>query len=352
MLTTIRSASQQLSNPEFDSPKELVTWMGAIQAQDYTMVKWAVGIRLKSATIQTVEKALRQGEIVRTHVMRPTWHLVAAEDIRWMLKLSAQRIKAANQSFGKDLEITESLHIKCNSLIEKMLEGNKSLTKQEIDTELSRTGILTDARRTSHFIRRAETEGIVCSGIDKGNKPTYTLLEERIPPVKELYKDEALALLATRYFRSHSPASLNDFTWWSGLSITEARQAMGLIEPELITDKFGTQTLFVHQLCNKEVKPQNTLHFLPSYDEYLISYKDRTAALPTEHHPKAFNTFGIFYPVIMHNGRIIGNWKKFTQKGNITVETSFFGQNQPTDCEHIKNAENRYKTFISPDRKQ
>ena len=88
MLTDIRLRSQQLARPEFKDPKDLVSWMGAVQAQEYRMVKWALGIRLKSATLQTINDAYQRGNILRTHVMRPTWHLVAAEDIRWMLKLS------------------------------------------------------------------------------------------------------------------------------------------------------------------------------------------------------------------------------------------------------------------------
>lgn len=346
MLTDTRLLSQQLSNPKFDTPKDLVQWMGAIQAQNYTMVKWAVGIRLKSATIESVEEALQRGEIVRTHVMRPTWHLVAAEDIRWMLKLSARRIKSAYGSIGKELEITESLYCRCNSLIEKILEGNKSLTKEEIGIELNKVGIICDPHRLTHFIIRAEAEGIVCNGIDKGNKQTYALLEERIAPAKELNKDEALAKLADRYFRSHSPASQNDFVWWSGLSIKEARQAIGSIEPVLTTDKFASQDLFVHQSWSEDVTSGNVLHFLPSYDEYLISYKDRTTVMPREHHPKAFNTFGIFYPVIAYNGKIIGNWKKSIKKGDITFETSFFEKNQHIDKELIQQAEDRYKAFI------
>ena len=133
-IPNIRLQNQQLLNPLFCQPKELVSWLGAMQAQNYSMVKWAVGMRLKSATIQTVEEALRKGEILRTHVMRPTWHLVAAEDIRWMLKLSAQRIKSANDSFAKgyNLEITDELYAKSYNLLEKILCGNKSLTKQEI----------------------------------------------------------------------------------------------------------------------------------------------------------------------------------------------------------------------------
>ena len=217
-IPNIRLLNQQLSNPLFREPKELVSWMGAMQAQNYSMVKWAVGMRLKSATIQAVEKALREGEILRTHVMRPTWHLVAAEDIRWMLKLSAQRIISANDSFAKgyDLDIPNEVYTKAHDLLEKILCGKKSLTKQEIAEHFNRSGIVADNHRMTRFMARAEQEGIICSGEDRGSKCTYALLEERVPPMPELTKDESLARLARSYFRSHSPAVLQDFIWCRG----------------------------------------------------------------------------------------------------------------------------------------
>ena len=174
----IRLRNQQLLNPLFSQPKELVSWMGAMQAQNYPMVKWAVGMRLKSATLQKVEKALAKGEILRTHVMRPTWHLVTAEDIRWMLKLSAERIMAANESYAKgyDLGISEELYTKSNDLLEKILSGRKSLTRQEIAEHFSRSGIQADNHRMARFMTRAEQVGIVCSGEDKEGKCTYAHL--------------------------------------------------------------------------------------------------------------------------------------------------------------------------------
>ena len=248
-IPNIRLQNQQLLNPLFCQPKELVSWLGAMQAQNYSMVKWAVGMRLKSATIQTVEEALRKGEILRTHVMRPTWHLVAAEDIRWMLKLSARRIKSANDSFAKgyNLEITDELYAKSYNLLEKILCGNKSLTKQEIAEHFCCSGILVDAdnHRMTRFMVRAEQEGIVCSGEDKGGKYTYALLEERVPPVPEITKDEALARLARGYFRSHAPAVLQDFIWWSGLPVSEAKQAIYLIESELTAEQWNGQTWYI-----------------------------------------------------------------------------------------------------------
>lgn len=317
-IPNIRLQNQQLLNPLFCQPKELVSWLGAMQAQNYSMVKWAVGMRLKSATIQTVEEALRKGEILRTHVMRPTWHLVAAEDIRWMLKLSARRIKSANDSFAKgyDLEITDELYAKSYNLLEKILCGNKSLTKQEIAEHFCCSGILVEAdnHRMTRFMVRAEQEGIVCSGEDKGGKYTYALLEERVPPVPEITKDEALARLARSYFRSHAPAVLQDFIWWSGLPVSEAKQAIYLIESELTAEQWNGQTWYVHEACRTRGKVSGRLHLLPSYDEYLLGYKDRTDVLPKEHYPKAFTNNGLFYPVILHEGQVIGNWSKSAKK--------------------------------------
>lgn len=347
-ISNIRLLNQQLLNPLFSSPKELVSWMGAMQAQNYPMVKWAVGMRLKSAKMQTVDEALRKGEILRTHVMRPTWHLVAAEDIRWMLKLSAQRIISANDSYAKgyDLEISEELYTKSYHLLEKILCGQKSLTRQEIADHFNRSGIQVDTHRMTRFMSRAEQIGIVCSGEDKGGKCTYALLEERVAPVPEITKDEALARLARSYFRSHAPAVLQDFIWWSGLPITEARQAIYLIESELTAEQWNGQTWYVHKDCRMRGKVAGCLHLLPSYDEYLLGYKDRTDVLPKEHYPKAFTNNGLFYPVLLHEGQVIGNWNKSARKGGKLIEHSCFRLHDCMDEDMLNREKERYIQFL------
>lgn len=349
-IPNIRLQNQQLLNPLFRKPKELVSWMGAMQAQNYPMVKWAVGMRLKSATIQTVEKALRDGEILRTHVMRPTWHLVAAEDIRWMLKLSAQRIKSANDSFAKgwDLEITDELYMKSYNLLEQILAGNKSLTKQEITGHFCRSGILAepDNNRMTRFMARAEQEGIICSGEDKGGKCTYALLEERVPPMPEITKDEALARLARSYFRSHAPAVLQDFIWWSGLPISDARQAIYLIASELTEEQWQGETWYIHVDSRTRGRVSNCLHLLPSYDEYLLGYKDRTDVLPKEHYPKAFTNNGLFFPIILHNGQVIGNWDRSARKKGIELPHSWFISDVCVDEDMLNEAKQKYVKFL------
>ena len=322
MITDIRLAGQQLAAPRFDTPKKLISWMGAIQAQDYAMARWAVGIRLKSATARSVGEAFSRGEILRTHVMRPTWHLVAAEDIRWMLKLSARRIRSANESLakGRQLELTEQLHYRCDRLLEKMLEGNRNLTKQQIGEELNRQGIA-------------------------AGKQTYALLEERVPPVPELHPDEALAKLATAYFRSHSPASLQDFVWWSGLSVTEARHSVGLIGRSLTAERFGQRELFVHESCRAAETSGVPLYLLPAYDEYLIGYKDRTDVLRPEHRARAFTNYVIFYRDFVYGGGIAANWKRPARRDDSCVETSFFETDTAVDRDILEEAVNRYRAF-------
>jgi hypothetical protein len=339
-------SSQQLAAPVFDRPGDLVSWMGAMQAQDYPMSKWAVGVRLKPATtVRTVEKSLEKGEILRTHVMRPTWHLVAAEDIRWMLTLSAPHLKTVARSREKMLEITESLFIRSNRVMEKALEGNRHLTRQELAQALGRAGVVTDSARMNHFLMRAEVEGLICSGVDRERKATYALLEERAAPVRERLKEEALAGLAEKYFRSHSPASLHDFAWWSGLSVVEARQAIRLIEPSLVADRFGGYELFIHHSC-RESHGGDVLHFLPSFDEYIISYKDRASVLAAKHHSGAFSRQGMFYPIIVYNGEIIGTWSRTLKKGHLVISSALFEKRLLNEA-LCHAAINRYKYFVS-----
>lgn len=347
MITNIRTFTQQLAEPQFDQPLDLVRWMGAMQAQEYTMAKWAIGSRLKSGSLQQVEESLRKGEIVRTHIMRPTWHFVPAEDLRWMIQLTGHRVKSGYDSYAKRLNIDESTHIRCGKIFEQILRDHNHLTKQEIGIELGQLGLPSDDHHVGYFLTRAEAIGLLCSGIDKNKKITYALLDERIPSTKELHKDEALAKLARRYFRSHSPASFEDFLWWSGLTITETRHAIHLIDAELIKDRYAPQELYVHQSWTDDKQVDQVLHFLPSFDEYLISYKDRSAALNPKHYPNAFTNFGIFYPVIMYNGQIIGNWKKVTKKGAITIETSFFEKKTKVSKKLIEKAEKRFLDYLS-----
>ena len=209
------------------------------------------------------------------------------------------------------------------------------------------SGLLADNYHMTRFMSRAEVEGIVCSGECHGRQHTYALLDERVPPTPELTKEEALARLATAYFRSHAPATLQDFSWWSGLPLTEARQAISLIEPELMSEQWNSQTWYIHDSCRTSGKATGTLHLLPSYDEYLIGYKDRTDVLPKEDYSKAFTNNGLFFPVLLYKGHVVGNWNKASKKKEIFPEHSLFRKDICLKEELLNQAKEKYVRFLT-----
>ena len=197
-ISTLRIYNQQIAATKFKSAGELLGWMGAMQAQDYPQAKWAIGARLPHLTEKQIDSAFNQGEIFRTHLMRPTWHFVSANDIYWLLELTARQIKSAMKARNRDLGLTESVFGKSQEIIGKAMEGNHSLTRDEISLQLNRAGISTDENRLSHILMEAEIDGIVCSGGIRGKKQTHALLSERVPVKKTYAKEEALALLAKK----------------------------------------------------------------------------------------------------------------------------------------------------------
>ncbi len=232
-----RLVSQQIADTKFKSAKDIVGWMGAIQAQDFAMSKWAVGVRLPNSTEQIVENAIDNAEIIRTHLLRPTWHLVSADDIYWMLELTAPQIKAQLKSRHKELELTDAIISKSNKVIEKTLLKGINATRGEIVAQLEKAGFKNDNNRVSHLLLCAELDGLICSGKTKNHDYTYVLLNQRVPKIKKINGNEVLAKLAQKYFTSHCPATLNDFVWWSGLSVKDAKHALESVKSSFISEK-------------------------------------------------------------------------------------------------------------------
>lgn len=346
MVESLRTYGHQLTNHSFDDAHDLVSYMGAVQGQDIEMCKWAVGIRLRQPSLSHLREAIDSGRIVRLHILRPTWHLVSADDVRWMLSLCSKRLRAVYVAWEKHYEIDKEMYFHfCDSIV-KILAGTDGLTVQELTSSLNLAGYGWSADQVKCMLSVAEVEGLVCNGREKNGKHSFALLDERVPAASDIPKEEALSLLALRYFRSHSPASLEDFIWWSGLSITEAKTAIGAIERELIADRYEGEKLFVHECCIKDSSPDETVHLLPPYDEYLISYKDRAHVLDPKYKSKAHNNYGIFQPVIFHKGKIVGNWKKSVKKGNVVIETTFFTKTNVPGKRKLQAAIDRYTDYL------
>jgi hypothetical protein len=323
-IPALRYLNQQLTNPKFKTAGEVAGWMGALQAQDYSMSKWALGIRLRNSTEASINKEIDSGKIIRTHLLRPTWHLVSSNDIYWILELTAPRIKAALKNRDKQLELSDSIYLKCNRIFEKSLRDYNHQTRTELIAELKRSKINVGENRASHIFMRAELDGLICSGKQKQGKPTYAILEEWVPGHTKTLREEGLRDLAWRYFSSHGPASVSDFTWWSGLSQRDAKLALDLNTGYLVPQVIQDQTYWMAENYSDSKGDLKEICFLPAYDEFLISYRDRTACLSLTDNKNAISNNGIFYPVVLQNGQVIGVWKRIIKNNKVIISKNLF----------------------------
>lgn len=350
-IANYRLVSQNLLKTNPKTPQEIVRHLGAMQAQDYAMAKWAIGSRC-DASEKVIEDVINSGKIIRTHILRPTWHFVAADDIYWMLALSAPQVKRFTASAAKKYDFDSKKLDQINAKIEKLLAGNNHLTRDEIMRGLDIKKSSSEDFLSAVIMMNAELDGLVCNGKMKGKQTTYALLEERVPKSTTVFtKEEALAKLAKRYFESHGPATLLDFSWWSGFSPTAVKLALNLIESELNSVEIDNQKYWFGTDFSESDNFCESVHFLPAFDEILISYKNREASILLEDQPKAFTRNGIFKPIILENGKVIGLWKRTIKKDHAKIETQFFSALDKTKkntlFQAIKPFENYLETKIS-----
>lgn len=325
-LLNLRLFNQLLSTHNHKEPVEVVKYMCAMQSQALDLAKWAIGARLPESNNKDVTDALNRGDIIRTHILRPTWHFVAAEDIYWMYELSYPRLKLVYQSYAKMLKADETLLYSHLPYIENILIDGEHLTKQEIKNKLKNESFEFEDDQLSVLLSFAELEGIIVNGRLAGNKQTYTLLEEWVPFKKNITRDESLKRLAGKFFRSHGPASLEDFVWWSGLTVTECRKAVEMIRPDFVCEMVNGRECWMANDIKTPPSDNDSALLLAPFDEFLVSYKDRTEIFDSEHLRKIVTKNGIFSPTIMLNGKVIGTWKKITKKNGPDIILSFFGK--------------------------
>ncbi len=344
-IAQIRLFNQQIAATKFTKPEEIVSHFGAMQAQDYPMAKWAIGLRLPGSTEQKIETAIENGSILRTHLMRPTWHFVVAEDIRWMLALTAPQIKSTLASAFRQFELDREICQQSNGIIAKALEGGNHLTRQELSFELENSGIKTDKIRMTWLAFNAELDGIVCSGKRRGKQQTYALIDERAPKTIELSREESIAELTRRYFASHAPATLKDFVWWSGLPVADARKGLEMNKPNLVSEDIEGQTFWMPNSISIPKSEADSLYLLPAFDEFMVSYKDRSASLAPHPANEAVTGNGIFKPIVVVNGKIAGVWKRSFKKDSVIVEKILFNALNQTENETFNQNAQKYGLF-------
>jgi hypothetical protein len=336
-----RLRTQRLIGPGLASPADAVRWFGAVQAQDYPGALWAVGMRTTGATEARVEQALIDRAIVRTWPLRGTMHLVAAEDVRWMLAHFAPRTVARAASRFRQLELDARVLAKGAAIVVKALEGGRQVTRPRLLARLERAGIATKGNRGIHVLWKCAHDGLICFAARAGTQQTFALLDEWLPRGQTLDRDDALAELARRYFTSHAPATLQDFTWWSGLSPADARRAVAAA---------GASVLHLAACTTApRTSARRTSHgphavLLPPYDEYTVAYRDRSAALDPKHAAAARN--GIFSPTIVLDGRIKGLWTRRLEKEAVSIALKPFAPLTGASVRHVASEAARYGRFV------
>ena len=329
------------------TPGEVVGWLGAVQAQDYASAKWALGLRLQRATDADIEQAMADGTILRTHVMRPTWHFVAPEDIRWLLALTAPRVHVANAYQYRRLELDNALFRRSNAALAKALRDGQQLTRAELASVLRQAGIEASDLRLVYLILGAELEGIICSGARRGKQFTYALLDDRVPATKTLPRDQALAELARRYFTSHGPATEEDFSWWSGLTRADVRSSLEMVKPQLAHEVTARGTYWFVTSRPPTKNSSHAAFLLPNFDEYVVGYADRSAIFDSSHANK-LDARGnpLFQHTILIKGQIVGTWKRTLKKEMVVVETNLFTRLTKAENRAVALALQRYGEFL------
>jgi hypothetical protein len=346
IISQLRLRNQKILNPDLKTARQVAGMMGALQAQDYIMAKWALGLRMQDSTEEQITREIDSGDIIRTHVLRPTWHIVSSDDIYWIIEFTAPQIKASMSYRDRQLEITGDILNKAYDIFIRVLEGNNHKTREELITELKKDGIRIDENRASHIFMRAETEALICSGKQVKNKPAFALLEERVPARNRMSsREEALQELGERYFITRGPATARDFSWWSGLSLRESKLALELNKRILVSRTFDGQDYWFAETNFKEQKTIGSF-LLPSYDEFLISYRDRSAAMQIHENGRVVSNNGIFYPIILLNGKVAGTWKRNLKNNSAVLELDPF-ENETGLVKSLGKSISKYSDFIA-----
>lgn len=343
-----RLQNQRLAGERFEQPRDVVEGLLAMQAQDYLAAKWAVAARTNGVTDAAVDEAFARGEILRTHVMRPTWHLVAADDIRWLLDFTGFRVQAGNRSRYRELELDDPTLHRSYHLLAETLEGGNYLTRRELAEVLEESGIDTTGQRLPYILMFAELEKLICSGPLRGKQHTYALLRERVPSYRPLERHEALLGLTTRYFTSRGPATVHDLARWSGITVAEARLGTRIAGEAIASETIDGQEFWFAPSAREARHEDPSVHLLPVFDEYFSGYRDHrmTLAPASLDDPAAIQDVYSAYMVVV-DGRIAGTWKRTVKTNDVSIDVRLLTSLTADQRDALQAEAERYGQFLN-----
>jgi hypothetical protein len=340
---TIRLLNQQLVAQQFRTPEDVVRYMGAMQAQEYRMMRWAVGMRTSKPSHKAFKKAFDAGRFLRLHLMRGTWQLVSADDYWPMIDLLSPKAIAVTKGWmsSNNISIPETEYMQVRDILAQTASDLGSVTKDDFVRAMAARNLQMDDHRLSYHIRMAEMLGTLCSGDLLPMKATYALTANKVQRKDKVDRDEALMNLTRKYFQSRQPATLEDFTWWSGLNISDCRKGIALLGDTIHLERWKGREFYMTDDCRTRGFRRGKFLLIPPYDEYLISYKSRDIVLPPDYKHRAHNNSGIFQPIIAYDGSICGNWAPFKED----CQVSFFEDR--FDAEDVGETWQSFRSFLN-----
>jgi len=347
-LAAQRLRAQRLIGRPFPSPVDAVRRLTAVQSQDYPAAKWALGQRSRGATDAEIDRLFDSGEIIRTHVLRPTWHFVLPEDIGWMLDLTAPRIRQGLVARHRQLELDGRTIARASEAFARALAGGRHLTRPELGRALRAARISPEGQRLPHMIMLAELDGMIASGPRREKQFTYALLDERVRKSRNLERADAVAELTRRYFQSHGPAQLQDFVWWSGLTMSDARAGIKVAAASLAHVAMDGRDYWFDADVRTGRLASPVGHLLPNFDEYTVAYRDRSSLVHPDSpfEPGLFALGSILSNVVTIDGRVKGAWRKTSAGVGVKVEVRVMKPFENHEVAAVEEAGRRMSRFL------
>jgi hypothetical protein len=340
-----RLRSQQLVRTTCRTPADVVGRLGAMQAQDYAGAKWAIGLRAAGLDDRSIERAFNQGAILRTHMMRPTWHFVTPADIRWIQMLTGPRVNRLNALYYRRGGLDGPALRRGVKVLERSLRNRNYLTREALGSALAAAGLPLRGQPLAYLVMYAELEGVVCSGPRQGKQVTYALLEERAAPAPAISRDEALARLVRRYFSSHGPATFKDFAWWSGLTARDAKAGVAMNGDGLAHEVIDGLTYWFSPGRAAKPPPSPAVFLLPNYDEFGIAYRDRVLVCGVPR-PTGMTDLDEFAHLLVIDRTLIGRWRRVVKRRSVVVEVQPFRSLTGAESRAVEAEVQAYGAFL------
>ena len=341
----LRLAAQWIDAAGPTTAGDVVRSMLAMQAQDLPGAKWSVGLRAPGCRLADVDKAFNDGEIVRSWPMRGTLHLVPAEDLGWMLGLTAARTVQSQAARHRQLGIDDAAVGRAADVSTGLVGARGRATRAELFAAFEEAGISTTGQRGVHLLGRLCQMRLLCQGPVQQDEQLYVLLDQWVPQPRRLDDEEALGEFVLRYFTGHGPATLADFCRWTKLPLKDARIGLAIARSALERLELDGSELWMRAGLRDSGAP--TVHLLPGFDEMILGYADRSATLPPQYAAAVVpGNNGVFQPTVIVDGRVVGIWRRRRTRTGVTVTAEFLESVPAQHRAAVDGAAQHYARFL------